>query len=114
MGLTKGGSVTIANNASLSGAMSLGEGGIVGIYMPADWTAASLTFAAALSEDGTFNPVYDQDGTELTVAADADRYIVLNPADFAGIRFMKIRSGTSGSAVTQGGARVLEVITRPI
>lgn len=106
---------TIANGASLSAAIELGVVGaaLVGIEMPAAWTAANLTFQASV--DGTnFNNLYDKDGNEVTVTASTSRYIGLIPSLFAGFRAMKIRSGTSGAAVNQGGDRILKIVTREV
>lgn len=113
--------VTIASGASLSDAEHLGfalAGGasraaLVGIVMPDAWTAASLTFQA--SNDGvTFTNLYTASGTEVTVTADVSRWIALDPSDFAGIAWLKVRSGTAGTAVNQGGDRVLTLIARAV
>lgn len=105
--------VTIANGASLSGSVYVNERTVVGLEMPAAWTAASITFQAS-QDDTTYNDVYDNDGTELTVTAAASRYIILSPAKFVGAKYLKVRSGTSGSAVNQGAARVINVVCRAI
>lgn len=102
---------TIANGASLSSAVMIDEAMLVGIIMPGTWTAANLTLqAAGENDESTFNNVYDKDGTEVTITAAASRYITLEPAKFAGIKQLKIRSGTSGSAVNQGGARSIVAV----
>ena len=109
---------TIANGASLSGAVDVGGvqlGGrvIVAIITPAAWTTAALTFQA--SDDGaTFRNVYDEYGTEYTVQAAVDRHILIDAARFAGCRSLKVRSGTSGSAVNQGGDRSIGIVLREI
>lgn len=108
----------IANGASLSGTIDLGAGErqLVGIQMPAAWTAASLTFA--VSHDGvTFVPLY-WDGAEYTIAAAggaaASLGVSLEPSAFAGWPFVKVRSGTAASAVNQGAERTLVVLTRAV
>lgn len=100
---------TIANGESLSGAVDCGNKRLAGIHMPADWTAADLTFQGS-SDGTTFNNLYDKDGVEYTVDAADDRYIIVPLADFIGIRHLKIRSGTSGSAVAQGASRALTLV----
>jgi hypothetical protein len=110
--------VTIANGASLSGAATLTGGvtSLVGIQMPAGWTAAAITFQA--SADGTtYGDVYTAAGTEVTipsVAVAASRYIALDPSDFAGMAFLKLRSGTSAAAVAQGADRIITLIVRSL
>jgi hypothetical protein len=106
--------VTIASGASLSPEFNTRGFVPVSIRMPATWTAANLTFAGSEITAGTFADMYDDAGTEYTVVAAASRKIVLNPAAFCSFQFMKIRSGTAGAAVAQGGARILVVELRKL
>ena len=79
--------------------------------MPAAWTAASLTYQA--SADGvTYDDMYDG-ATERSLTVAASRYMMQNIGDWVGIRYLKIRSGTSGSPVNQGGARVITLVVQP-
>lgn len=104
---------TIANGASLSGSVYLVDQPIVAIQMPATWTTADLTFQG--SNDGTnFFDVYNMSGDEYLVTAAANRYIVLSPFEFQWARYVKIRSGTTGTPVTQGGARTITLVTRKV
>lgn len=107
----------IANGASLSQAIeNIGLGAasaLVGIEMPAAWTAANLTFQVSFDGD-TYKDLYDKDGNEVTVTAAASRYIGLIPSLFAGIRHLKVRSGTSGTPVNQGAARTLRLVVREV
>lgn len=105
--------VSIANGASLSGAVEIDDGSVNGIITPAAWTTANLTLQGSYDKENFFN-VYDVDGNEVTINADASRYIILNPSDFLGMKALKIRSGTSGSPVTQGAARSLTVVVFPV
>lgn len=102
-------SAVIALNGNLSTAVDLGSQRPVRLIMPAAWTAADLTFQA--SNDGTtFNNLYDSLGNEYTVKVDINRAVILPVYDFYGIRFLKLRSGTSGSPVTQLAARTILVV----
>lgn len=104
---------TIAESASLSDAIETDGSAVVGIVMPAAWTAANLTLQAS-ADDTTFSNVYDEQGNEKTVIASTSRYILLNPADFLGANSIKVRSGTSGTAVNQAAARsVIVILYRP-
>lgn len=104
---------TIANNANLSEAVTLGGLALLRISMPSAWTTASLTFQG--SEDGTtFNDLYDDSGTEVAVAASASRCIVVDPTKFISTPYLKVRSGTSASPVSQGGARTLTLGLRSL
>lgn len=100
---------TIANGASLSGAVQIDPDTVpVAIQMPAAWTAAALTFQG--SADGvTYGDLYDG-GTELNIATAANRLVHLDWTKFVGLRYLKIRSGTSGTPVNQGADRALKII----
>lgn len=99
----------IANGASLSGELSLGGGRLSAIQMPATWTAAALTFQ--ISFDGaTFVNAYDDSGTEISVTVAAGHGILLEPSKWVGVQYLKVRSGTAGLPVNQGGDRVIELI----
>lgn len=105
--------VTIANGESLSGAsVDLDGYVLVSIGMPGTWTTANLTVQT--SYDGAnYANKYQDDGTEYTITASASRNIDVDPVDFIGVQRIKLRSGTSGSAVNQGGARVLTLVLAP-
>lgn len=100
---------TIANGASLSGAIELGPARAARVDIPATWTTADLTFQ--VSYDGTtYNNLYQADGTEYKlVVGGTSRSILLDVADFLSVPYLKIRSGTAGAAVNQGAARELVV-----
>jgi len=106
--------VTIASGSSLSGAIALSRYGVARIYVPSGWTAANLTFQ--VSEDGgSYANLYDSGGNEVTVTAAASQAITLDPTVFGlGFQYLKIRSGTSASAVTQGSDRILTLAVRPL
>ena len=107
---------TIESGASLSGALNLGGRSLVGLKMPAAWTAASLTFEVS-QEDADYVPLY-WNGAEYTIeaagGADAGLGVSLEPAAFAGWNYVKIRSGTAGTPVNQGAQRVIKAISRVV
>lgn len=105
--------VVIANGASLSGAVSCEGQTLVGIQMPAAWTAAALTFQVATdSATGTFQDAYDDGGTEISVTAAASHFIPINTLakQLRNVRFLKVRSGTGGVPVNQAAARTLVLV----
>jgi hypothetical protein len=104
--------VTILSGASLSDIIAAGARVPIGIVMPAAWTAAALTFQVSADGGTTWNNLYDSDGTEVTVIAAAAHYIALDANTFVGINHLKVRSGTSGSPVTQGADRALILVTK--
>lgn len=91
-------------------AVNMGGRVLTGIYMPASWTTASLTFLA--SRDGTnFVPMFDSGGTEVAITAAASAFVAIRPtAWFGALRYLKVRSGTSASPVAQGADRTLILV----
>ena len=102
--------VVIGAGESLSAALNDLDGcAIVGLVMPAAWTAANLTLQMS-ADDSTFKDVYDALGVEKTIVAGAARYIQINPADLMGANALKIRSGTTGTPVVQAASRTITLI----
>ncbi len=111
--LPKTASVTIANGASLSGSVCLGDAMLCAILMPAAWTAADLTFQVSDDYGTTWGELLDATGSAITVSSPtAAKRLELDSSDFKSAVFIKVRSGTSGSAVAQGAARTLTLISR--
>jgi len=107
---------TIAAGQSLSGAVSLGAFTLVGISMPAAWTAAGLSFQASPDGGATWQELYDTAGNEITFTAAAGQFLMLaaTPSyDWRGINMVKVRSGTASVAVNQAAQAVVNLITRP-
>jgi hypothetical protein len=107
--------VVIPNGATgLSGEVDLQGYKLAAIQMPAAWQAASITLLGSNVSGGTFQNVYDDSGTEVTIAAAASRCIVIDAAAmaFAALRFMKFRSGTSAIPVDQTASRTLTLILK--
>lgn len=105
---------TIANGASLSDVVDCGATSrAFRLVMPAAWTAAGLTVQS--SADGiTFSNLYTTAGAEYTITTDASRDVILPLADFIGIRYFRLRSGTAGAPVNQGASRAIGVISQAL
>lgn len=106
--LSEAESVAIASGQSLSASINLGGRIPTGVYMPAAWTAAGLSFQA--SQDGSAWYDIHGSGGEVTTSASAGIYVGLNTEAFYGVNFLKVRSGTSGSPVVQGADRALSLM----
>lgn len=102
--------VTITNGTSISGDINMAGRQPVGVFMPAAWTAAALTFQ--VSPDGvTYYDLNDLAEAEYDVAAPvAGEYMQLDPQLFRGARYLRVRSGTSAAAVNQLADRDLLVM----
>jgi len=110
--------VTIAQNASMSGAIDLGVNTLVGIFMPAaiEATTTNLLFWTAPTLAGTYVQVYDG-GTALTIPMAVSTYGKLAGIDDVfGLRFIKISVATAaGVAVPQATAlRLFTLAMMPI
>lgn len=102
---------TIANGTAITATgFDVGAGAVVtGILMPASWTAASLSFQASIDSANWFD-VYDRFGVEIVIPAAASRVITVEPTLFIGFRYIKVRSGTTGTPVNQGADRTITLI----
>lgn len=117
---------TIANGASLSDAVKIGDSEVndgsrapadfrlFGIVMPSAWTAASLTFQ--VSADGTtYQDLYfNGSAVEIAIAggAVASGSLTIDPAIFSCWPYVKVRSGKSGTPVNQAAARTVQLVLR--
>lgn len=90
-----------------SGIIIVTKKSLVGIQMPATWTAAALTFSASMDGGVTYNDLYDDTMIERSIAVVANRTITLDPTKFMGCTHLKFRSGTGAAPVNQGAARTL-------
>lgn len=104
----------IASGASISGDINLGGMRLFAIQMPSAWTAANLTFQVSFDQGSSWTNLFDALGNEYVVTAGATRTIVLDPTDFAALPLVRIRSGTSTTAVTQAADRSIGLILRSI
>ncbi len=101
-------SVTIANGATTSGVIDLDGLGLVGMIMPAAFTGTTVTFQ--ISDDNvTFYDLYNTNNTALSATVTQGRAYLFVPGDFVGVRFLKVKSGS-----TEGGARVIKLVTRAL
>lgn len=105
---------TIASGQSLSAAVDLRFRQLIGVIMPSTWTDANVTFQVSVGGTNFFD-LYSFDGTEFTITvAGTPRYFAIDPFEFLMVRYVKVRSGTGGSPVTQAGARSITLVTRAV
>ncbi len=102
--------VTIANGQTTSDALNMGAIGqaAIGLMTPAALTGTTFTFLGSL-DGSTYSAVYDKTGVQYSLTVSTSRYIVLPPADFVGIPYLKVIGGSS-----EGGDRILTIVTRPL
>ena len=99
-------SCVIAINTSLSAAVALHGARVSEIEMPAAWDAAILTFQAS-NDNSTFFNVVDDTGNEYFIVAVAGQRIHINSDYISQMAYLKIRSGSSLTAVSQTAARTI-------
>jgi len=106
--------VTIPANQSLSQPANVGVLTLTGIILPAGWQTAPLSFQA--SADGvTWQEMYTAAGTDVSTGPlTGPAWVALNPSDFAGIQFLRIRSGRASAPVTQTAECTLMLILRSV
>lgn len=103
--------VTIGTTGSgLSGEVSVAGGLPVALIISSTWTAADITFQASPIGSTSFYNLAAFDGTVVqSTAVAAGQWQNLDPAVFAGIDRLKVRSGTS-TGLAQGAARTLTLV----
>jgi hypothetical protein len=106
-------SVTISNGQSLSGALDLERYTLVGIIMPAGWDAASITFQGSV-DGNTWAELWDESSEITLTSPAAGVYILLSPSKYLGVRYLKVRSGTSAAPVNQTADRQLTMVRRSL
>jgi hypothetical protein len=107
-------SATIASGAALTGSLNLGGLRLVGIVMPATWTAAVVTFQVSPDGGVTWANMYDINGNEVTAQTATGRAIMLDPTLYAGVQYMQVRSGASAAPVNQAQNSTLQLILRSV
>lgn len=96
---------TIANGDEESSAINCGGMVLCGILFPAVFTGTTVTFEASDAIDGAYVDVMSTtDGSALSYTVAQDTFAAIDPKDFQGINYLKIKSGSA-----EGGARTLKV-----
>jgi hypothetical protein len=106
--------VPIANGASLSAEIDIGDRVVCAVEIPVGYTGTAVSFAAAqrsTAEGGTYVPVVDKTGAEVTLTVAAGKVTLLDPNTTRPFRNIKLVSGTNATPVAQGGARLLNIVT---
>jgi hypothetical protein len=99
----------ISSGQSLSAGIDLGVYRLVGLSIPATFEPTTLTFQSSF-DNSTYNNIYESTGVEKSVTVGISRRVILSPADFYGIRYIKVRGGTSASATNVSGDRTIKLI----
>lgn len=103
--------LTIAAGGSLSAGVNMNGCTVARMELPTI-TSAAITFQA--SEDGgTYRELKDFYDAFITFPASTGNVIVVvGPGDWYSMKWMKVRSGTAASPVTQDGGAVIKFTCR--
>ena len=101
--------VTITTEVDgLSNVIDLGGLAPRSIEMSSAWTTANLTFMGAVSSTDRMKSVRTSTaGLETTHVTTVGYVLALNPDNFAGLRYLQARSGSTTTPVAQAAARAL-------
>lgn len=105
----------IASGTALSAPVALGALTLVGISMPAAWTAADLTFQVSPDGGTTWQELFDGAGNAIDIKVAAGQFIMplASPSyGWRGINMIQVRSGTAGVPVNQAADRIVNIVTR--
>lgn len=106
--------VDIAANAAFTNTINVGGLRLFAIVMPTDWTSANLTFQISTDGGTSWKNLKDQKGNEVTALTEASACIALDATQFAAFQYIRLRSGTNSTPVTQTATRTLQLLLRSI
>lgn len=99
--------VATITSGTTSAEVDLQNTTLVGFITPGTLTSTTFTFTVAMETGGTFRALYDG-STALSYTVSTNRHVTVNPAIWCGVRYFKIVGDQS-----EGGARTIQLITRP-
>lgn len=92
----------IPNAGQESSVITCGGLVLVGFITPAAFTGTAVTFEMCDTVGGSYIPVTGISGSAISYTVAAGKYYAVDPKDFQGINFLKIKSGSA-----EGAARTL-------
>lgn len=89
----------ISSGLQESAALDCGGMVLSGIILPTAFTSTALTFEVSSTLAGTYVPLKSTiSGTALSYTVAQATYCAIDPKDFQGVRFLKIKSGSAEAA----------------
>jgi hypothetical protein len=106
--------VTIAAGQSLSPQVDLGAMTLVGLYVPASWTAANPSFQVSPDGGATWFEHNASSGSATAFGNNAGvaTYLAVDPAFWRGVYSLKVRSGPLGAPIVQTGSVTLTLVLK--
>lgn len=108
----KTGQLVIASGQSASTPLRLDSDTIVGLYTPAAWDTADVSFEA--SHDGASFVEMQEFGAPVSIQGVAQKYVPLDFTKFVGVTYLRVRSSAGGSPVPQSANRTLTAVYRAL
>lgn len=99
---------TIPAAGTTSAEVDLDSFDLVGVIVPAVWTAADLTFQVKAGDEA-FADLYSSAGVAITASVAAEKYHALDPVLFAGADEVRVVSSE-----TQAADRVIKLVLRAL
>lgn len=96
----------ISNGTTVSSRADLVGSVLTQIQIPAAFTGTAITFQSS-HDDTTYQPLYNDSNTQLSITVAAGRNYNIAPTDFAGCRYLKVVSNAS-----EGADRTVVLICR--
>ncbi len=88
--------ITIAVGQTDSNAIDLNGLELVGLFIPANFTATSISLQTSTAIGGSYVAVQDGYGSTYSMTVAASKYVPINNFNIvAGLRFLKVTAGTS-------------------
>lgn len=106
-------SVVISDGESLADSLDLGNNRPIAFEIPSTWTTADITFQSWSYSEKKWVNMIDYQGNEIEYVPLTSTSCRINvyPIHFIGVRYLKIRSGTSASPVNQSGDKRIGIIS---
>lgn len=99
-------SVTIGDGETESGVLDTLHYRIGTLHFDSEFDGTTLTFKASQEPDGTFQDVYDDSGSQVSLTVAADRAVALASEGaamaLAGFRYLKLVAGAQTNATNIG------------
>lgn len=102
--------LTVANGQTTSGVIDLTVYVLAGIILPAALTSTAITLTVCDTRGGTYQPLYDSDGNQVSLAVAASRAVGLSGAEADALAAFPYAKLVCGSA--EGGDRTIVAVLK--
>jgi hypothetical protein len=92
---------TIDSGGTISDSLDFRDGRVIAFIADTAWKTANLSFLTWNPLSNKWVSVYGHDGTEVAYTFTDTTYTAGEPVKLAGLRYLKIRSGTKATPVAQ-------------